>query len=302
MDLYQFFFGTAPIADLQELIGLGYPFPFRVFSLLGDTWGMLFVIGIGFWLWGRRVLYPLVGIVVVGAATKVLLSSIFAASRPSGPDLTVYQELEASSFPSGHVYEAVGPWGLLYALGRIRLWVAVLVVALVGLGRLYLGVHFVGDVVAGMAFGALLVWAYWKLWPHVEPWLAARSFGAYVMLACVVAVGAVVYLVLPAPGPRRLEVIGLALGAAAALPAEHRWLGYAPTAGGWGVRTIKVLIGTAGLAACVVWDRLMGDDALWIGVVAAILAVLWVLLAAPALFARLGWGRAEARVGTDQSA
>lgn len=294
MDFQQFFFGTDVIAAVQEFFGLDYPFPFRVFSLLGDTWGMLFVVGLGFWLWGRRTLYPLVGIVVLGAATKVLLSSVFSATRPSGPDIVVLEELGSSSFPSGHVYEAAGPWGLLYAMGRIRLWIAIGAVVLVGLGRLYLGVHFLGDVVAGMVFGAVFVWIYWKLWPHVAPWLAERSFGTYRALACLVAAGALVYLLLTDPGPRRLEVIGIALGAAFGLPAEYRWVGYVPERSGWRVDLLKVLIGTAGLAACIVWDRTMGDHALWVGITAAALATVWVVLLAPALFARLGWGHAEA--------
>lgn len=53
------------------------------------------------------------------------------------------------SVPSGHVNTATVLWGLLYARGKIPLWLAAVVVALVGLSRLYLGAHYLADVLGG---------------------------------------------------------------------------------------------------------------------------------------------------------
>jgi membrane-associated phospholipid phosphatase len=290
MGLETFFFGTEPIAWVQEFFGRGHPLPFQIFSLLGDTWGILFALGLGFWLFGRRALYPLVGVVVAGAAAKLLLASLFSVSRPTGSGIVVYEDLEIGSFPSGHVFQGVGPWGLLYALGHVRLWVPALVATLVALGRVYLGVHFVGDVLAGVVFGALLVWGYWKVWPPVWAWLSERSLRFYSVVAAVTAAGALLYLVTLAEGPRRYEVVGIVLGAALALPAEYRWVRYEPGPGKWPHRLLKVGVGTAGLAAFVAWDRFVAGPDLLLGTVGATLATLWVLVGVPALFARLGWG------------
>jgi membrane-associated phospholipid phosphatase len=290
MDLHPFFFGTGPIEWVQETIGRGYPLPFRLFSLLGDTWGVLLAMGVAFWLFGRRALYPVVGAIVVGAATKVLFAAAFSAERPAGPGITVYEELEVGSFPSGHVYQGVLPWGMLYALGRVRLWVPALVAVLVGLGRVYLGVHFVGDVLGGVAFAAAAAWALAKGWAAVRGWLERRSFRFYLIAAAVAVAGTLVYLTTVGDSPRRFEVIGLALGAALALPVEYRWLRYEPGEGGWATRLKTAAVGAGGLAAFVALDRLVVGDALALGAVVAGLATLWVLVAAPALSAVLGWG------------
>jgi membrane-associated phospholipid phosphatase len=289
----EWLFGTEPIQWVQQFFGLGHPLPFRIFSLLGDTWGILLVVGLAFWLFGRRTMYALVGIVVVGAATKLFLSDFFNVSRPEGPGIMVYEHLEVGSFPSGHVYEAVGPWGLLYALGCVPLWVPALIAALVGLGRLYLGTHYLADVLAGIAFGVLLVWLYAKAWPPVQAWLRERGWAFYATLAVVVIGGTLAWMTTVGAHPRRYEVFGLILGAAVGLPLEYRFLRYEPGRDAWATRIGKVLIGLLGVAACLLWDRSRPEDALLLGILTAGLATLWAILGAPALFAVLGLDKNE---------
>ncbi len=94
-----------------------------------------------------------------GLLLNVLLKYIFQRPRPSfeNPVLT----LSTFSFPSGHASGAVLFYGMLAAYlvcltplwGRRALVVAgaVLMVALVAFTRVYLGVHFLSDVLAAMA-------------------------------------------------------------------------------------------------------------------------------------------------------
>ncbi len=73
------------------------------------------------------------------------------------------------AFPSGHATQAVAVWGALAFLATLTLstwprkvaaWtVAVIVSGLVGLTRLYLGVHWVSDVAAGWALGGCWLFA-----------------------------------------------------------------------------------------------------------------------------------------------
>jgi membrane-associated phospholipid phosphatase len=68
-------------------------------------------------------------------------------------------------FPSGHASGAVATWGGLAVVFRRRwlAWLAPLFVALVAFTRLYLGVHFLADVLGGIFLGGLVLFAAWEL-------------------------------------------------------------------------------------------------------------------------------------------
>jgi undecaprenyl-diphosphatase len=107
------------------------------------------------WYW----LQALVLVVPGGMLLNVLTKHAFGRARPDFADpilaLTTY------SFPSGHVAAATLLYGLLAAIivTRIDAWgnrvlvglLALLVVTLVALSRLYLGAHYLSDVLAGFA-------------------------------------------------------------------------------------------------------------------------------------------------------
>jgi undecaprenyl-diphosphatase len=79
--------------------------------------------------------------------------------------LNIYSGHETFSFPSGHATTAMMVYGFLaflLARGRPRHWRALLLslagvlIVAIGLSRLYLGMHWLSDVVAGFALG--LAW------------------------------------------------------------------------------------------------------------------------------------------------
>lgn len=67
---------------------------------------------------------------------------------------------EGYGLPSGHAQLVVVYWGLWADwVGRRGFWAfAVLVMCTIGFSRIYLGVHFPSDVVAGWALGGLTLW------------------------------------------------------------------------------------------------------------------------------------------------
>lgn len=106
-----------------------------------------------------------------GSVTVSLLKDLFARARP---DLVEHLMRETSnSFPSGHsansaiVYLTVAT--LLFPLvrrRRARLFVVgatMAIVGLIGLSRVYLGVHWPSDVLAGWIFGALWALGWWRV-------------------------------------------------------------------------------------------------------------------------------------------
>ena len=106
--------------------------------------------------------------VVVGLSTFFLQESlklVFVRPRPElWPRLV---DVGSAAFPSGHALATATLFPLLaWIVGRRQprltgpaMAVAVALVCLVGLGRLYLGVHWPSDVLGGWAIGGLQCWA-----------------------------------------------------------------------------------------------------------------------------------------------
>lgn len=98
----------------------------------------------------------------VGMLLSVMLKFAFHRSRPTWDDPILM--IESFSFPSGHAMAASLLYGFLAAFGvrKAQAWrwrvlavlAAGMLVVLIGFSRLYLGVHYLSDVLAGMAAGS----------------------------------------------------------------------------------------------------------------------------------------------------
>jgi membrane-associated phospholipid phosphatase len=87
--------------------------------------------------------------------------------------------------PSGHAQIAASVWGWLAVEVKKRWFsiVAVVIIFLIGLSRIYLGVHFLTDVLVGWLLGGLLVWAFSAWWKPVSAWLQKQSLTGKLFLA-----------------------------------------------------------------------------------------------------------------------
>lgn len=117
-----------------------------------------------------------VGLIALGLGaffTNVVLKHLVARPRPW---LTVeglrflVAEPDPNSFPSGHTcaaFSAAGAW--FRNLPKRWMRVAALVLAaLMGLSRLYVGVHFPSDVLAGALVGLFAAWLAAAFWRKLE--------------------------------------------------------------------------------------------------------------------------------------
>jgi undecaprenyl-diphosphatase len=163
--------------------------PMRIVTALGYYWFVLLLLSVVvllFYRKGWKLSAILLLVSTAGSAVlTTILKSVFQRARPelfdSGYQASFY------SFPSGHATVAVGLYGMLTLVLAFRLrgaarWAVVvsgtLVVLLIGFSRLYLGVHYPTDVVAG--YLAALLWlvcvgAVYALWLSVRSFRAAES-------------------------------------------------------------------------------------------------------------------------------
>jgi undecaprenyl-diphosphatase len=141
----------------------------QVLTWLGSTAVIIpagLVIGLYFVIW-RRDWQPLV-LLTAAIAGAVVLYDIGKAlvGRPRPPAAIWIGHYTGAAFPSGHATQSVAFYAMLaIVLGaglssrrRAVLWgAAALVVLIVGASRIYLGAHWLTDVLAGYALGACWV-------------------------------------------------------------------------------------------------------------------------------------------------
>ncbi len=297
-----FLFGPEPIAAVQRIFGPGWVPLFRLVSLLGSNWGVVLGLGIAVWLAGRRTAYALAGALAVEGVVNVVLNRLVEVPRPSHPSIVVYEQVPLSSFPSGHVFTAAVVWGALWLFGRVPAAAAALAVLAVGVARLGLGVHFLGDVLGGLAFAAVLLLGFRRLWPRVQGWAAERSFAFFAGAGALAAAAALASTRVIGDNEHEWGAVGIAVGMITGLLAGARWLRFDGGPGSAGHRAARLLLGSAGIAAAFLVARRAGSDALGVQAAAAGLATLWATLLAPAVFAATGLGAREGDSGQPATA
>ena len=128
-------------------------------TVVGSVAGLIFIA----YRWFRSLqmlIVAMIGQAVLHHGCKILFA------RPRPPALVNYPALESYSFPSGH---AVASLSLYFAIAwivtshlenpsmKVVIWIATaILVFLVGMSRVYIGVHYPTDVLAG--FLAAFVW------------------------------------------------------------------------------------------------------------------------------------------------
>ena len=165
-----------------------------VTNLHGTIAMISYVVLMGLFLIRKKDWYWLVTLIVTvpgGMLLNVCMKHVFQRARPvfDQPLLT----LSTYSFPSGHTASATLLYGVLaaYLICHLKPWrwrsaavvvvVATIMVALVGLSRMYLGVHYLSDVLAatveGVAWLALCLTAATSWRKHRAGLSIARNAG-----------------------------------------------------------------------------------------------------------------------------
>lgn len=275
-----------------------------------------------YWCLDKRLGTYLAYLVAVSALLNTTGKALLRNPRPywlpEGRALGQAKEV-SYGIPSGHVQSAtVFYLGLAAWLHRRWLWVgALIIIFLMAISRVYLGVHFVHDVVAAFILGVLVLGGH-ALWRRfLQEKVRHRILGQRLLLIVtvpllVLVIYAVVLLLLGPPSPtvswaaysRGAEVagmedmaqaVGILIGLGVGFTLETSYVCF-KVEGEWWKRALRYVVGMVvtialwrGLA--VAFEAITPDGSLWLALplrfIRYLLLGLWVAYYAPKVFVRL---------------
>ncbi|MFW5847740.1 MAG: phosphatase PAP2 family protein [bacterium] len=149
---------------LQSFRNSFFDFLFEFLTLFGEELIVIAILGLVFWCINKEVGKRLAITVFISLGINSLLKIIILRTRPFLVDSEITNlrpETSGSySFPSGHTQSASTVFfGLFYFFKKkYLLYFAIIITVLVGISRMYIGVHYLTDVIAGGLLGLALVY------------------------------------------------------------------------------------------------------------------------------------------------
>ena len=161
--------------------------PMEVFSFFGTEYFFLLLLPALYWCLEASIGLRVGIILLLSTSVNEALKLVFHGPRPYWYSTDIIRYAGETSFgvPSGHAQIAFSVWGMLAAtIGKWWGWpIAILIIVLIGISRLYLGVHFPHDVILGWLIGALLLWLVLRFWKPVTIRLKKMNPGQQILTA-----------------------------------------------------------------------------------------------------------------------
>jgi len=167
--------------DMSWVVPLRSPAVTRIFgaiTLLGYMEFFLVLLPVGYWLWDKALFTRVAILVGIVGLSNSFLKDLFQDPRPPLGLALDGRVGDSFGLPSGHAQVAVAMWlWLAYEIKRPWAWVvAILIAAGVCASRLYLAVHDIEDVLAGIILGlasiavlVVLISDDFKAWHNLNP-------------------------------------------------------------------------------------------------------------------------------------
>ena len=164
-----------------QSLGPWLKIPMQALSMLGQEEFFLLLMPTLYWMFdgvlGLRVAMMLLLSTAINMGTKMA----FHSPRPYWFDPRVQGLAAESSFgiPSGHASNTLAVWGILAIGSKSKMVRAALfiLIFLIGLSRIYLGVHFLSDVLVGWLLSGLLLWVFLRFEAPATRWISTLSLG-----------------------------------------------------------------------------------------------------------------------------
>ncbi len=219
-------------------------------TYLGDEIFFIVVAVVLYWCVDKKFAYKFMNVYILSVAANEGLKSIVARRRPYLVEgiRSIGKETGGYSFPSGHSQSIANistQINMRWREGvprKVFLPVGIAITALVMFSRMYLGQHYLTDVIVGAALGivlALLLGTLFDLLGDKEEWIAAGIIPLCLVLA-------VVFSVIGIEGIGNvMTVLGAYTAIAIGYFCEKKFVGYNVRSDKWWKYAVKLIIGLA---------------------------------------------------------
>ena len=259
---------------------------FKAITTIGHEYAYIVILLYVYWCVDRRIGHRAAILLLFSMWLNGLVKELVASPRPSpAQGVRVLVHEESYSFPSGHAQGGVTLWGYLaWSFGSRLFWTfAVVLILLIGFSRLYLGAHFLGDVLGGYGIGLVLV----AIAAAGGRWGIVAALPRGIRLVTAIALPITLYPLYQSDAS--VMTLGFLLGFAASDVFALDLLPYDPR-GGVLRQAAKMLLGLAGIGGLYLLHHRLpqgAPEALGYAVISV-----WITVVAPWLFIRLGLARA----------
>ena len=168
-----------------QSIGMWFTPIMKFFTWLGYPQAYMIIIAIIYWSIDRKLGLRLAIFLPLVASLNSILKQAIHAPRPYwlDPGIKAIQVSNGFGMPSGHA-QASTVWFYAGAfVKRTWFWILALgIVFLIGLSRVYLGVHFSSQVLIGWLIGIVVVLIFFRYEKKVLTWFLNKKFSSQLLL------------------------------------------------------------------------------------------------------------------------
>ncbi len=250
---------------LEKIRNPVFDFFFSLITHIGEETVFLVIALLFFWCIDKYRGYFILLTGLIGTVVNQALKLVFRIPRPwvYDPDFTIVEaareEATGYSFPSGHTQNAAGTFGAIARTSRKKSIIisALVIIFLVGLSRMYLGVHTLLDVGVSIIIAAALVLG---LYPFFKSDAALKKSMPYIAtISILISIALVLFVfLLPEEGidPHNLysgrkngaTLLGCILGLPIIYYVDEKYTQFS-TRGAWYSQIIKFVFGLLGVLA-----------------------------------------------------
>jgi membrane-associated phospholipid phosphatase len=227
------------IRTIQSISNPFFDVLFQIFTIFGEELILISIITTIYWAYDKKFGEYIAYSSLTSLLFNNALKDIFKMKRPIGEEgiRTLRAETATGySFPSGHSQGAASFYGsiAIYFKKRIIYILATIIIFLVGISRLYLGVHYPKDVLVGIALGLLISIISYKLFRTVNN----RNLLYIITFICFIP--ALIF----AQSPDFIKGMGTYLGFIIGVIVEKRYINFS-VEGNLANKILRVVIGIA---------------------------------------------------------